>query len=105
MGVVELDGRALGKQIEVVVEAPIPADDVPDRARNEEILLFETQAPAILGVIVGIQDLGDVLGVDLLLDRAQKVAVIEILQVEFARRPSGPQPQRIDRVGLVTHDE
>jgi hypothetical protein len=81
------------------------ADDVAQRARHEEVLLLETQCLPGLGLIAGVQDLRDVLGVDFLLDGAAEVPLIEIVQVEVLRGPRSPEAQRVHGVSLVPHDE
>jgi hypothetical protein len=46
MGVVELDDDLAGERLPVAVAEPEPADDVPQRAGDQEILLLEPQLPA-----------------------------------------------------------
>jgi hypothetical protein len=61
-----------------------PPDHVRDRAGDEEVLLLEAQRLPLVALIVRVEHLGDVLGVDLLLDGAAVVALVEELQVEIA---------------------
>ncbi len=103
--VVELDRDLVGERVERRVAALVAPHDVGDRAGDEEVLLLEAQRLALLALIVGVEHLGDVLGVDLLLDGAAVVALVEELQVEVARRARRPQAQRVHRVGAVADDE
>ena len=94
-----------GKSVEVGVPLLEAPDDVGDRAGDEEVLLLEAQRLALVALIVRVEDLRDVLGVDLLLDRAAEVALVEELQVEVARRARRPQAQRVRGVRSVADDE
>ncbi len=94
-----------GNASKVRVPQLVAPDDVGDRAGHEEVLLLEAQRLAFLALVVRVEDLRDVLGVDLLLDGAPEVSFVEELQVEVARGARRPQAQRVRRVGAVAHDE
>ena len=94
-----------GKASNVACLQLVAADDVGDRAGDEEVLLLEPQRLALLALVVGVEDLGDVLGVDLLLDGAPEVPFVEELQVEVARGARRPEAQRVRGVGPVADDE
>ena len=52
-------------------------------------------------LVIGIQHLGNVFGVDLLLDCAKIIAHVEFLEIETLRGLGAPQPEDVDRVDLV----
>ena len=56
MRVVELDGRLLGQRPPVRIRLAEPADDVGERAGNEEIFLQQSKSAPLRGVIVGIKN-------------------------------------------------
>lgn len=59
--VVELNGRVVGKGAEVAaVHGLIALEDVLERRGAEEVLLLEAQHLALVAVVVGVEDLGDV---------------------------------------------
>ena len=103
--VVQLDGELVGEGAEVGVLLLEPPDHVGNRAGHEEILLLEAQLLALVALIVRVEDLGDVLGVDLLLHGAAEVAFVEELEVEVARRARRPKAQGVRGVGAVADDE
>ena len=71
MGVVQLDRGAIGEAPQVRVEALEVGEDVGDRAGDEEVLLLEAELFPVLGVIVRVENFGDVLDLDLLFDGAR----------------------------------
>ena len=85
MGVVELDGD-LVRQVFPLMMRPFheAADDVLDGGRDEKVLLFEAQFAAGITVVGRVKDLGDVLGLCLVLDRSDVLTGVELGQVEFA---------------------
>ncbi len=105
VGVVELDGHLVGQCRPVTVAQAEAAQDVVQRAGDEEVLLLETQLAAGGGRVVGVEDLGDGLRVDLVGDRALKVADLEQLEVELAGGPCPPQPEEVDRGGAPTGNQ
>ena len=80
------------------------AQHVLQRAAHEEVLLLEAQLLAARLLVVGIQNLGEVLAGHLLVDRAVVVAAIERAEVEGLRRLGLPQAQRVRRVDVITED-
>ena len=106
VGVVELDDDLVRERLPVAVAEPEPADDVPQRAADQEILLLEPQFPAGLGAVAGIQHLGEVLRAHLRLDRLGVPAGVEQAQVErLMAGPGAPQPEDVDRLGAVARDQ
>ena len=67
-------------------------------SEQDTILLLQPQELARLAIVVGVEDLGDVLGVDLFLAGARVVAHVEGLQVEGGERLGLPQAQHVGRV-------
>ena len=84
VGVVELDGDLVGQGVPVVAAAAEPRHDVGQRAGDQEILLHEPQALAARRRVVGIEDPGERLGGDLLVDGAEEVAAAELEEVEVS---------------------
>ena len=92
MGIVELDGRLVreaGKhrqallRIEHLPALLVAAQDVLQRRGDEEVFLLEPQFLALKDVVVGVEDLGDVLRACLGLDGPFVVAAVEVAQVEL----------------------
>jgi hypothetical protein len=83
VGVVELHRVLLVEHGEVVASPlPVDPDHVLQRARHEEVLLLEAQPLAPHELVVRVEDLGDVLGVHLLVHGAPVVPLVEGLEVE-----------------------
>ena len=74
------------------------------RAGDEEILLHETQRPALLRGVVRIEDAGERLGRQGLGEGADEIAGAEPLEVEEVGRAGGPEPERVDRLAAVPDD-
>ena len=96
MGVVELDGDLVGEGVDFVAVGLEAADDVVQGAGDEEVLLLEAQFAALLDVVVGIEDFGDVLGERLGLVGLHVVAVVEEGEVEILGGLGLPQAQVVD---------
>lgn len=95
MRVVELDRELL---VEVRLAGgllQVDADHVLQRAGHQEILLDEAQALAELGLVIGIEYLGDGLAAHLAVHSAVIIAHVESLEVEGFRRLGAPQAQEI----------
>ena len=75
------------------------------RAGDEEVLLLQPQRAARRGGVVGVEDLGDRLRVDLVGDRALVIADVEQLEVELAGGPRPPQPEEVDGGGAPTGNQ
>ena len=101
VGVVELHREVLVEVVQVRVLDQVQADHVLQGAGDEEILLPQAQRLALELLVVGIENLGDVLGLDLLRHRAEVVAHVEVGEIEALRRLGAPQPQGVDRVHPV----
>ena len=102
MRVVQLNRHVIGECIEGVVRVEEPLDDVLERGGDEEILLLQAQLASDLGRVVRVQDLRQVLGLGLLLDRLEVVAFVEVLEVEVARRLRRPEAHAVHRPGVVS---
>ena len=105
MGVVELD-RDLRREL-VPAPRPLPEapEDVLQGGGDEEVLLLEPQLLAGVLVVRGIEDLGDVLGLVLVLHRPHVFAGVEAQEVELAARLRRPQPEGVHVVGAEAHDQ
>ena len=105
MSVVELNDDLLRELVKRFVLLFIATKNVCDRARDEEVLLLETQHLAFKSSIIGVQNLGDTLRIYLLFHRAPVIALVEQPQVEILRRLCAPKSQRINVVALVANDK
>ena len=95
-----------GKCLPVAVAEPEPADDVPQRAGNQEVLLLEPQFPAGLGAVTGVEHLGEILRAHPRLDGFCVPASVEQAQIErLLSCPGPPQPEDVDRLGAVAGNE
>ena len=92
MRVVHLDEDLVGERQPVVGVHLEAADDVLHRAGDEEVLLAQAQLAAGVDAVVGIENLGQVLGHDLVFHRLDVGAAAEILEVEVVGGSGRPQP-------------
>ena len=104
VGVVELDGDLFGKRLQSALLLPEAADDVGQRAGDEEVLLDEAQPLPVRRRVVGIEDARERLGRQRLGERADEVAAAELLEVEVVGGRRGPETQRVDRLAAVADD-
>ena len=104
MGVVELDRGLLGEIVPILIAPPEASDDVLERAGDEEILLDEAEFLAALGVVIGIEHLGNGLARVLVVHRLVVAAAVEGLEVEILRRLGGPEPQEVHGRRPVTRN-
>jgi hypothetical protein len=72
------------------------------RYSYEQVLLLQAELLPVWGIVLGVEDLGDVLCAQLVLAGAQVVAVEEVVEVELACRPGGEQAECVHRVVAVT---
>ena len=80
------------------------ADDVAQRAGDEEVLLDQAQLLARLGLVIRVKNLGDRLALRLGRERLAVAAAVERLEIDLLRRARFPQAQEIHRVGAVAGD-
>jgi len=66
VGVVQLDGDLVGQVLQRSVAGQVVLHDIADRSSGQEVLLAQAQDLALHVVIVGVQHLGDQLGVGVL---------------------------------------
>ena len=104
MCIVELDDTFAVEIAQVFIVIFHSADDVLQRCRNEEELLFEAQLLAFVVIVVGIQHPGDVLAHGRFQVRTDVIALIEFDQIESVQRFCRPEPQRVDRIVLIAGD-
>ena len=104
MGVVELHGELLVESLQRNLLAAHDANHVLQGTRDEEVLLLEPQFLALDGLVVGIENLGEILRDDLLVHRAVVVATIEHLEIERLGRFRAPQSKRVGRVRVVAEN-
>ena len=104
MGVVELHGESLVESIDARLGDALQPDHVLERAGHEEVLLGEAQLLARIGVIVGVEDLGDRLGGHLVVHGPEIVAGVERREIERFRGFRLPEPQQIRRGDTVAGD-
>lgn len=104
VGVVELESDPLRQLVQVEVVREGVLDVVVQRAGDEEVLLLQPQLAALGCGVLGIEDLGDVLGEGLRPHRLGVVTGVEDLQVELVGGPGAPQPQRVDDAVPVSGD-
>ena len=101
MRVVELDGHLVGEFAEVLVRFPVPADDVLNRRRDEQVFLLEPKFLPQRDVVVRVERARDVLRERLPLDGPDVVAVVEVFIVERLDRARRPQTEVVDGVDAV----
>jgi hypothetical protein len=104
MGFDQLQGERLVEPLERQLPAAHDAQHLLQQARDEEELLLETQRLALGRFVVRVQDLGDVLGDDLAVDRTVVVAAVEHREGERLGRLGAPQAQRVGGVRRIAED-
>ena len=100
--VVELDGNLLGERLPVRIVLTEAADDVLERAGDEEILLDQSQLLAALGLVIRIENLGNGLTDILVTDSLVVATAVEGLKVEILGRLGRPETQEVDGVRAVS---
>ena len=104
MRVVELDRVLLVEAGEVPPPLPVDADHVLERAGDEEVLLLQAQPLARQELVVRVEDLGDVLRVDLEVDRAPVVPLVEGVEVEGLRGLRLEQAEEVRGAVAIAED-
>ena len=104
MRVVQLDGDLVRQRLERVPVSAVAPQDVLERARDQEVLLPEPELAARVDAVVRVEDLGQVLGLHLLVHGRRVVALAEVLEVELPVGARGPEPQRV-HVGAAPADD
>ena len=78
------------------------ADHILHRAGDKKILLPQAKHLALELIVIGIEDLGDILGQHLLMHRPEIITGIKFGKVKALWRLSAPQPEQVDGVDPVT---
>ncbi len=106
VGVVELDGNAVGQAGVVALEvAHMAAEDVAQGAGDHEVFLQQAEFLPLADLVGGVEDLGEVLAEDLLFDRLDVVARVEDLHLELGGGPGGVETEGVDGLAVVAGDE
>ena len=95
MGIVQLDDEFFMKAVEVLAVLQVQAQHVLQGAGGKEILLPEAQLLADLGLVIGVQHLGDVFRHDVGIDGAVVVTDVERIEIERLGRLRAPQAQQV----------
>jgi hypothetical protein len=82
VGVVELEDDLLGEILDWDAHDPDDAEGILQGAGDEEVLLLQPEALTLGGAVLGVQHLGDVLRLDVLVDGAGVIAGVEDVEVE-----------------------
>ena len=101
MRVVQLHEDLLRQRLQRVLADHMAAQDVLQRAGDEEVLLTQPQLLALLRVVVRIQDFRQRLRLHLVHDGANVFAAVEVLKINFVVGLRGPQAERVDRLAAV----
>ena len=104
VGIVQLDADSLRQVIVLVVGCPVFPQDIRQGCGAEEILLLEPQQLPLPGVVVGVQDSGNILCGNTFRRSLQIMLLIEQLEVKGMHRLRLPQPQGTDVPGLAADD-
>jgi len=104
MGVVELHRHFVRQRVERHAGFVEAVEHVLQRGADEEVLLLQAQLAAHFGGVVGIEHLGEVFRIVLVLDGADVVALVEVLEVEVAAGLGRPQAHVVHRAGVVAGD-
>ena len=101
MGVVQLDGKLVCQVVQRAVNCLVLFQNVLERCGAEEILLFQPQLFAFPGVVVRIENTGDILCIDGLSGSLQVLLLIEQVEVECMHRLCLPEAEIADVPGLA----
>ena len=101
MRLVEVDENLVRKRVPCPVEFAVAAQNVFERTGDEEVLLPQAQFLAGHRVVVGVENLGQVLGEHLRLHRFDVAALVEVGEIELLHRPRRPEAQGVDRVAVA----
>ena len=104
MGIVELNRDFLGQLIPVLVSAPEPTHEIPERTGDQEIFLNKAQALAEAGRIVGIQHPRERFGSQSLRDSPDEITVAELLEIEEIGSRRRPEAERVDGLAAKADD-
>ena len=80
------------------------ADDILERATNEEILLNEAQFFSVLGVVIGIQHLGDGFSGRFLPDGFYVTALVKDVEIKLLRGAGIPEAEEVPRPPAIAND-
>ncbi len=105
MGVVELDGHEVGQLGERPIHLTVSSKNIGQGGGHEEVLLFQTQLPALFHLVAGIEHAGNIFAEDLGFDGTDVVALVEFIQVELPAGLSPPEPHVGDEIIAVAGDE
>ena len=100
MGVVQLDGDLVGQVLQRSVAGQMVLHDITDRSSGQEVLLTQAQDLALNMVVVGVQHLGDELGVGVLAHGGVVVAQREAGHIKV-RSLCLPQTQLCNALSIV----
>lgn len=75
-----------------------------ERGGRPEVLLLETELLAGHGVVVGVQDTGDLFGIGRVLDRLFVVALIEAGEIKDTGGLAAPKTDVVAVLGVVSRD-
>src|SRR6476646_3429861 len=101
MGVVQLRRPAVREALQRLSSRQLQANHVLQGTGDEKVLLLQPELLARLGLVVRIEDLGDGLGRDLLLDGAVVIADIEGIEVERFGRFRLPEAKYVRRLRAI----
>ena len=100
VGVVQLDGDLVGQVLQRSVAGQVVLHDIADRSSGQEVLLTQAQDLALNVVVVGVQHLGDELGVGVLAHGSVVVAQREAGHIKV-RGLCLPQTQLCNALSIV----
>ena len=101
VGFVEMDEHLVRERLPAGVRLLVAAEDVLERTGDEEILLAEAEFLAGRRVVVGVEDLGEVLGEHLRLDGLDVRALVEVGEVELVYGLRAPEAEGVHGVAVA----
>mmetsp|Transcript_93814 Transcript_93814/g.195689 ORF Transcript_93814/g.195689 Transcript_93814/m.195689 type:complete len:706 (-) Transcript_93814:403-2520(-) len=105
MGVVHLNGDLLGefRPLSVGLLDEL-TQEILQGGANEEILLLQAQQLALILVVVGIKDSGQVLSLTTIVNSLRVAELVECLEVKLLGRKGPPKSQVVGVVGVEARD-
>ena len=95
MRVVELDGGMIPQRRKLPVLLLVPADEILQRRRGEEVFLAQPQVQARRRVVIRVENARDRLEPDAIGQRSDMVAPVEVVERDWIGCAGRPQAQRV----------
>ena len=105
VGIIELDSVALGEMREILaVLCLVAADNILDRSGYEEILLLKSQSSALVGVVVGIENIVNSVSHNFAFGSADVVLIVKFPKIKALYALSLPETEGVYSLSFKSDD-